>query len=413
MIVTTATDWTGKPEEVTVSTGESVDWNAGATISAAPVHRRIRKPHFENEEDTVQRNLGQAFVSRPPAQVAEKSVQRVAASFDTTTKESMMVTPSQQQPQPPGATQDAPAFPQPEFSAAGSPGTAPLAHPGKITRSVLLAARKIAPDAAPIASETPNTAAIAPPAPTQPQGTLSLPKKEAYGASSATLPPERKQPARGTVTKEASMARANALEQLLDGARRGVKVTLWRDLLNSSLPFWGNIRRGAVLFRDDLASAAEQAMGLPQGWLDNPSFPPPSLAAWLNDPNAPLPVVSGIAPAATAPAQPAAEAKTKRPYVKKAAPAPTVVMAQEQSPVPAAMPNEPPALVASAPRIEAPAPLVAPAPSPQVVSDPVATQGAPGPLCQALTSILSTMAVEGKFTEQDALSMITNLMAKR
>ena len=44
MIVTTATDWTGKPEEVTVSTGESVDWNAGATISAAPVHRRIRKP---------------------------------------------------------------------------------------------------------------------------------------------------------------------------------------------------------------------------------------------------------------------------------------------------------------------------------------------------------------------------------
>lgn len=46
MIVTTATDWTGKPEEVTVSTGESVDWNAGATISAAPVHRKIRKPDF-------------------------------------------------------------------------------------------------------------------------------------------------------------------------------------------------------------------------------------------------------------------------------------------------------------------------------------------------------------------------------
>lgn len=110
-----------------------------------------------------------------------------------------------------------------------------------------------------------------------------------------------------------------------------------------------------------------------------------------------------------------AKSRNKAPIrrVKKATPAPTVVMAQEQAPVPTAMANESPALVASAPRIEAPEPFVAPAPAPQLLSAPVVAQGVPGPLCQALMSILSTMAVEGKFTEQDALSMITNLMAKR
>lgn len=283
-----------------------------------------------------------------------------------------------------------------------------------------MAGRKIATDATQI---TPAPASAEAPVPPQSTGTLSLPKTEQTTAPQA---PERRQSARGTITKEASIARANALEQLLEGARRGVKVTLWRDLLNSSLPFWGNIRRGAVLFRDDLASAAEQAMGLPQGWLDNPSFPPPSLAAWLNDPNAPLPVVSGVTPpsAPTEASGQAAEppvAKTKRPYVKKAVPAPTVVMAQGHipAPVPAPVPSgplaaEPARLVASAPSVEAPpspnVPAATPAP---LVSAAVASQGAPGPLCQALMSILSRMAVEGTFTEQDALSMITNLMAKR
>jgi hypothetical protein len=470
--------------------------------------------HFEAADEKTAHE-GQAFVAAPPE--PSPTMQPTAAPVDKP-KETVMAPKSQANP---------PSLPpqQPEFKAGGMPGAAkPMAHPSagapRLPRSVMAAGRSISgPAAKPIGSAPAKSVSRGTPPPQMPQ----LPAGTSAGAAPAHTPtvaaapsnPPTKQdtapvakqttsPApRGTVSKEVSMARANALEQLLTTARRGAKVTLWRDLVGSSLPFWGNIRRGAVLFRDDLAKAVETALELPEGWLDKPSFPPATIAAWLTDESAPVPEFKSQAQgdsaqdqvgdagqgAATDTAQQAAAdtstqgapaGSTKgsgakrdmsKPFAASKAPqAPRVTMAgtpganppvlpgaaadsgatadggagadassEEEdrqlklvdmgSPAPGAMAPAPqasgtPAAQASAAAnmAQAPvAPVVAPAPAPAATSSvgPFAAAGAlltagqrePGPLTQALLSIITAKAAAGTFAETDALALINKLMA--
>lgn len=266
------------------------------------------------------------------------------------------------------------------------------------------------------------------------------------------------------LTKEQSLARAEALNKLLDNSRRGAKVTLWRDLLGSSLPFWGNVRHGTATFQDVLATRAEQALGLPENWLDNPSFPPASLAAWVTDPTVPLPkpaaadgappatgkatrgaAASGTAQqtaqdtahkstaslkgapmprlprAGTAGTQPAAEpgvtAPTATPATQaSAAPAATpprlkrTSQASRQQAATAQEPDNTPVAPATTPEVAGPAP--APAPGAGFTWRPVANPksvATPGPLTQALSGVLTELALEGRFTDDDALRLINFL----
>lgn len=255
--------------------------------------------HFETDERA---HKGQTFVA-PPAPESTPTPQPTAAPVDKP-KETVMA-PKSQPAQPSLPPQ------QPEFKAGGMPSSKPMAHPSAggtraLPRSVMAAGRSISgPAAKPIGSAPAKSISrSAPPA--------QMPQPPAAAASAAQNPPAAQTPAtqntpaaaqstapvakhsnppapRSTVSKEVSMARAEALEELLKTARRGAKVTLWRDLVGSSLPFWGNIRRGAVLFRDDLAQAVEKALELPKGWLDKPTYPPATIAAWLTDENAPVP----------------------------------------------------------------------------------------------------------------------------
>lgn len=426
------------------------------------------------EEDAS--HTGQVFVSPAPESQNQKPLQPTAAPFDKPKETVMAPKPQQQVP----ASAPAPAFqPQaPEFKAAGMPsGGRPMAHPtagtARVSRTVLAAGRKVpgagtgaaaklaaktAPTLPPAAAPTPNPA----PAPT--------PAAAASVTAAQAAPDNRRGPnARGTVSKEASLARAEALEKLLENARRGAKAALWRDVLGSSLAFWGNIRRGAVLFRNELAAGVEQALGLPEGWLDKPTFPAPPLAAFMSDKDAPIPprmTLDGISddstqsadqgagaaqtptPAATpAPAAKAGSTSTKssgakaggaapkrdatKPYARTGKPQqPQLTMSQQPPSAPPVFPgaaatNTPSAeskrqleLVdtgapatgtpAAAPQASpAPAPAPAQAPTPQAA--PVA--GQPGPLTQALMSVITAKAAAGTFTEVDALALLNKLMA--
>ncbi|WP_126223465.1 hypothetical protein [Burkholderia ambifaria] len=258
------------------------------------------------------------------------------------------------------------------------------------------------------------------------------------------------------LTKEQSLARAEALEKLLDNSRRGAKVTLWRDFLGSSLPFWGNVRHGTATFRDDLATNTEMALGLPENWLDNPSFPPTSMAAWVTDPTVPLPKP---APAAGEPAagkatrgaasgtaaQTAQDTAHKSTASLKGAPMPRLPRAGAAATPPAAEPGvtapaaaptgtpvAPEAPAAAPPRRQrttpasrqqAAAPVAEPASTPaasaagagaapaftwQPVAQPKSV-AAPGPLTQALSGVLTELALEGRFTDDDALRLINFL----
>jgi hypothetical protein len=460
---------------------------------------------FEEESVT---HADQAFVSPAPRNESEPSVQPAAAPVDTI-KETAMA------PKTPAQTdQPAIAPPKPEFKAGGIPTRArPMAHPAankaRLPRGVLASGRQLAPPAAkgaaaPAAAKAPATVAAKTPAPladksaAQPSKATPAANKPATEASTAGAATERRSPApRGTVSKEVSLARAEALEKLLENSRRGAKVLLWRDILGSSLPFWGNIRRGSVLFRDELAEGVVKAMGLPEGWLDNPSFPPATMAAWVTDKDAPIPpaqvygdkqdagsqtadqggdaVDNGAAPApalqaqAPAPAAKSSGAAPKRdaskPFARSTAPQPPTVTMTSQPPAKAPVSPGAPAAGSApaegatsaggntpdsrqlelvdmgapapgAPVVAAPAPTPAPAPAlaavssphPQATQAPVAAvpsdvgpfaaagallqaqASAPGPLTQALISIITAKAATGSFTETDALGIINKLM---
>ncbi|WP_157639906.1 hypothetical protein [Burkholderia ubonensis] len=395
----------------------------------------------EHEED-LKHTEGQAFVSPSPTQVAEQSVQPVAAPVDTS-QETVMATANQRQAKTSKAAQP-PSFnaPAPQFKAAGMPaGAKPMAHPmaagAKIPRSVLASGRKLAgaPVAAKKTAPTAAAPAAAPKATQAAKGKAAAPAPVAQAAAPEAA--ERRTPApRGTVTKEVSLARAEALEKLLENARRGAKVTLWRDILGSSLPFWGNIRRGAVLFRDDLAEGAVIAMGLPHGWLDNPTYPPATLAAWVTDPDAPVPTPLEIqaamgeadaassakahaaaaapaaakSPAATPAAAPApATPSVTKPYARKTAQsAPQVTMTKA--------PTAPPvfegaaAAAASAPATQVAAPEAQPA-TPASAAPAIAVTGQLTPMVSALVSLIQARVSSGTFTDADAMKLIHTLSA--
>jgi len=262
------------------------------------------------------------------------------------------------------------------------------------------------------------------------------------------------------LTREQSSLRADALDTILENARRGAKVTLWRDLLGSSLPVWGNIRRGTILFRDELADSAEQFLHLPKGWLDNPT-PHPKVAPWVTDESvalpAPLPAVVAAAQAKAAKkaGKAAGGVEIATPVVKTAPAAATklvpvqgsligmpppapprkvgiamtteeahaaMVAAGVEDAAPAAQEPAAPVAAPVATPVAAPAaPVAAHVAAPAVV--PAAPQGAgfiyappanpvprePGFLTQAVGGVVLELAREGRFSDDDALRLINYL----
>lgn len=391
------------------------------------------------EEEESRLNQGQAFVDAATPQQAEPSVEPVAAPVDTS-QETVMATANQRQAKSTKTAQPSFSGSAPQFKAAGMPGAAkPMAHPSaaggaKLPRSVLAAGRKIGGGAGkPVAAPTPAPATASKAAA---KTTPPAAKKAPAAAPAPAQAAASERAPRGTVTKEVSLARAEALEKLLDKARRGGKVTLWRDILGSSLPFWGNIRRGAVLFRDELARGVEQAMGLPDNWLDHPKFPPKTMAAWVTDPTAPVPTAleahaaandaqDSAAPDAAPTAAPAAATTTTgakpsvtKPFARQTAPQPPkVTMAKAPSAPPklpgATMAAQAPATPAATPaQVEPQAPAATSA-APQVpapaVSMPAA--GSASPMVSALLALIQARMSAGTFSDADAMKLIHTLSA--
>lgn len=393
-----------------------------------------------SSSEAIEQTVGQAFVSPAPAQVvaAQQQLAAVAAPISPVTtapiapKKEKTMEPSDQ-PQLPQEGGALLGFAKPEFSAAGFPGATPsMPHPAAVAHKVpsrlLAAGRKVA-------GVGVKGAGVG-----QPVG-----KAPAMPVPAAQAAPVKTKTA---ISKDASLARANALNQLLDTARRGAKDALWTHLMGLSLPYWGNIRRGTVLFRDELANRVLDALELPQGWLDTPTFPPATLATWVMDPAVPLPgseakkAAKEAKPEAPAPqvavkapglVKPFARPKTVaqvqilEPVVPEAElpkPQPQVAVADIVAPAPVVEPE------AAAPAVTAVVPVAMTAPAASVAAPVVEAsaaapvkislagfkwsppQGQPGPICQALVSTLNGMSASGVLTEQDALQMLNQLLGR-
>lgn len=218
----------------------------------------------------------------------------------------------------------------------------------------------------------------------------------------APAPAGKKRGPRVRMDKEVSQRRAVALAQLLENQRRGVKSALWDNIMGSSLAMWGNMRRGTVAFKDETADKVTAAMGLPEGWLDDPVFPPPSLAQWVTDPEAPLPTGETQA-VRTAPRSPTMDrSKTAPP---RATPTPHAAVASAPSAPPARAAASAPT-VAPAPSAPTPA-RAAPAPSQAPAAIPSASNL--GPLTTALLAVIANKAAAGAFTEIEALKLLNEL----
>lgn len=309
-------------------------------------------------------------------------------------------------------------------------GGAPLRAPGGAKPPVARTAPVTSPLAAPLTpppSVATPSAAVAPSAP-KGMSMGDMINRQQAAATAAGQSAER------NTALQRSIARATALDTLLSTARRGAKVTLWRDMLGSSLPYAGSIRRGVAIMREDMAQKIEQCLELPQGWLDNPSFPPAHIARWVTDADVPLPTADAQAPApAPTPAAPAiASAPLKSPLRMPHQPAaqPTIAPAAPQAaakaPVAAA-----PAPVAAAPVQQVPAvakvqtsPLASQTPNAATAllsagpsfewipsADPQAKPAAT-PLAQALGNLITHLSVTGKMTDDDALRLMTYLMSR-
>lgn len=284
----------------------------------------------------------------------------------------------------------------------GRPPTSPASAAAKKTGKTVLVKSKSAPV---------TSAAVEKPLP---QSRVK-PSKASAVLSRADTPNTRG--GKTPVTKTVSMARAAALEQLFDGARRGAKSALWVHLLKESLALGGNMRRGTNLMRDEMADQITEHLQLPIGWLDNPVFPPPSLAEWVTNPDVPLP---GDAENPRRLGRPPKNSKT--PFARAPAPDPTAQLGQPAAAEPAAS-TPAPAAPAPAPVVRPAAPSVrqstAPAPVPAQTTGtgtfvwtpsagaPVA---APSQLMQALGLVLNQSALEGRFTDADARKLIAMLM---
>jgi hypothetical protein len=427
----------------------------------------------EADDDDLKHTEGQAFVGS-----TDKTVQPVAAPVDTS-QETVMATANQRQAKSTTAPVTKPSYRNatPTFAAAGKPGgPRPMAHPtaggAKIPRTVMAGGRKIG-AGAPVAKKTTaavpaahqaapaKTAAVKPAAvktaavKTAPPAAkkTAVPHKAATPAAKKATPapktssaPAKKAQAvqqellstpevRAGITKEASLARAEALNTLLNGARRGTKVTLWRDILGPGLAYWGNIRRGAVLFRDELAQGAIQALGLPTDWFENPTFPPKTLAPWVVDPDAPVPTAleAGVqpqgAPVADGAASGAPKATYPKPFARKTAPRPglvTTTRAPTSAPVLKAPVFTPPAqadLLAEAPArpaaaqpaaaqpAAAPVAQAAPVVATPAVAPPALVTGHHSPMVSALLALIDARASTGTLSDTAAMQLIHTLSA--
>ena len=265
----------------------------------------------------------------------------------------------------------APVAPTPAPKAA-TPKAAPAsakkaaAPKPKAAAPKLASAPKAAPE--PKAAATPMTASVATPVAAPAAAPVRIPGlpigvqraarplvTQAKPEKVVAAPALKKAPPMDADTRKRYKARAAALEALLSNAKRGVKAYLWRDKLGRSLPYWANVRTGAIAFKDDLMNQVTDALELPRGWLDNPVSPPPTIAAWVFD--APLPsaekaaLVKEAAETAKAAAKVAAKAPAK-PAAKPSAPK------KAAAPV-AAKPVEPKTVVPeqAAPTVEA-APVI-------------------------------------------------------
>lgn len=248
---------------------------------------------------------------------------------------------------------------------------------------------------------------------------------------------------RTPISREESLKRAEALERLLSTARRGAKVTLWRDLLGLSLPYWGNIRRGSLLLRDELAERITDHMGLAKGWLDQPSFPPAEIADWVMDAAVPLPtaLTRDVEPqAGSETAVPPSSPDGPNPTPRKKAPLRKAAVALRRAAEPEVLASgagqsAAPDTLAAASVPEpmtadlgtAPAPLSqlpAEATSPSAAAAEGSTfswspakepepRSAPGPLVEALSLVIGHLSLKGEFTDDDALRMLAMFSAKR
>lgn len=313
--------------------------------------------------------------------------------------------------------------------------------PAGLPRGAMSAGRAIDPSKAPAvknakpraasASAAQGTAAVSPVATKAPK-THRVPPT-GNSAPVLTQPPATAPRKRGkgtAVSREQSVARAEALEKLLDSARRGAKVCLWRDLMGKSLPYWANIKRGNINFNEEMANEVTEHLGLPYDWLDKPEFPPAKLASWVMDASVPLPVVGKDARnKADAGAETEAEATASEPAEQAATPAkvkPTVTSGVPGMPKPFArktaatqvaqnvVPTTPPALPSIA-AVEQPAPQAA-------TTQPVAAAGlsgfvwqpkanatrreSPSPMVGALKSVLDSLSTAGTFSDEDATRLI-------
>lgn len=233
-------------------------------------------------------------------------------------------------------------------------------------------------------------------------------------------------------------------------ARRGAKACLWRDLLGKSLPYSGNVKNGAIRIHNPFADEITDLLGLPRGWLDNPTFPPASLSAWVMNRDIPLPTTREQALGAATAKTPVQPVVRPQPVPKQAS-LPTIpgksaakvrgvasagraitpkttAAASATVTTPPATPRTPvpatPARPAVAPPAPAPKP-VATAPATAAIEQPAGAaaagyvwtpnaapqaQAQPGPLAAILIDQLQQMAKAGTFTERDALNLLHYLM---
>ena len=226
------------------------------------------------------------------------------------------------------------------------------------------------------------------------------------------------------LSKSQSKGRADALQALFDQGRRGVSAHLWLRVLKKSQSYWGNVRSGQIMFNNDMADEVEQALELPRGWLDTPSFPPATLAPWVMNANLPIPkddtreqVTSSLATEATVvegappPAPPKAptEAAPAKPTKPASRPFAAKTRDQEVTVTPAAV------TPAEAAPAAAPVAVTPPTAMPTATgftwkaATARASRESVGPLTVALTTVLQTMNKEGKFTEEDALRLLNML----
>lgn len=221
-------------------------------------------------------------------------------------------------------------------------------------------------------------------------------------AAKAATPETAAQPSSPTPTRDAlrlskqeiSRHRVEALEALFTKrGSHGVRSRLWQDHLKQRAGLWSALRNGSRFFTDDLARMAEQALGLPSGWLDVGSDEQPVLPDWFN-------IAKPEGSAGKKPGRPAQASilKQKPQILRESPPTPPPAQASAETAPPAAQADSP----------SAPPPVQAPATTVNLLSANLAT----GPVASALLKTLQEQASSGLLTERKALSLLNLLLAE-